>query len=53
MFNDANVGPATKIVLREADWLKRMNDMIGSLGANKTRYGLFYFSNRNLMQMID
>ncbi|XP_061180117.1 endothelin-converting enzyme 1-like [Saccostrea echinata] len=37
MFNDANVGPSTKIVLREADWLKKMNDMIDGLGVNKTR----------------
>lgn len=43
MFNDANVGPSTKIVLREADWLKKMNDMIGSLGANKTRYFVVVF----------
>lgn len=38
MFNDANVGPSTKIVLREAEWLRRMNEMIAGLGVNKTRY---------------
>ncbi|KAK3103083.1 hypothetical protein FSP39_016327 [Pinctada imbricata] len=37
MFDNANVGPSTKVVLREADWLQQMNDMIADLGTNKTR----------------
>ncbi|KAK3102558.1 hypothetical protein FSP39_012180 [Pinctada imbricata] len=37
MFDNANVNPYTKVVLREAEWLKEMNDMIADLGPNKTR----------------